>query len=157
MSSKVFTTPEFLDFISDLKKKKSVSEIYIDIPSRNLNYNIILWRKLNISINSETSKPEEKSKGQKVIHFFCKFFHKSPTTSSSTSSGANNVLPVEPLDIDGEPPNFRDGAISLLKSRRGSSVRDVYLGKKLSLHKNLLKSVGGDQKRCTCLFSNQIV
>ena len=117
----------------DLVKKAYIFQkltIYLDKASLNLNSNIIQCGKLNISINSETSKPEEKSKRQKVIHFFCKFFHKSPNTSSSSSSGANNVLPVEPQDIDGEPPNFRDGAISLLKSRRGSSVRDVYLGKK---------------------------
>ena len=87
------------------------------------------------------NNPEEKSKWRKVKKFFSRVFHKSSTlssTSSSTPSGGgvnnqNNVVHhggamEQPQEVEEEPCVVRDGAISFLKGRRGSSVRDVYLG-----------------------------
>ena len=81
------------------------------------------------------NNPEEKSKWRKVKKFFSRVFHKSSNLSSSTS-GANNQNNVvhhggameQPQEVEEEPCVVRDGAISFLKGRRGSSVRDVYLG-----------------------------
>ena len=93
------------------------------------------------------NNPEEKSKWRKVKKFFSRVFHKSTTLSSSSAattmptSGANNQSnvvqsameqqqqpPPPPVEVEEEPCVVRDGAISFLKGRRGSSVRDVYLG-----------------------------
>ena len=93
------------------------------------------------------NNPEEKSKWRKVKKFFSRVFHKSSTLSSSSttqpSSGANNQNNVSgsgAMEVQQQPPPQEveeelpcvvrggDGAISFLKGRRGSSVRDVYLG-----------------------------
>ena len=82
-------------------------------------------KKRHLNEPSKSDTPSGKSsKWSKVKHFFCRVFHKSNSPTS-----ANNVLPMGVShDLEEEQPNIRDGAISLLRSRRGSSIRDVYLG-----------------------------
>ena len=86
------------------------------------------------SVDEVTKLDQEKGKRQRFKHFLSRVFHHKSSSSSSSapsSSGTNNLFTVEaePEEEQQQLANIRDGgAISLLKSRRGSSVRDFYLG-----------------------------